>query len=55
MLASQLMLWELYAIFDPDKICVDVFELLKVRGCALFFSYYRPGGFMNKFKNKRIG
>ena len=45
MLARTLVIYELVAIFAPDEISVDIFELLKTRGAFLFNSYCGPNGY----------
>ena len=54
MLAFHLLVWELYAIFAPEKIHIDIFELLKSQGCAVFFGFFGPEGKCKQSKNKML-
>ena len=36
LLAWHLLIWELTAIFAPEEIRIDIFDLLSVRGGAFF-------------------
>ena len=44
LLSYHLLLWELFAIYAPEEIKIDVFELLKSRGGAIFFNFFIPTG-----------
>ena len=53
MLGSALIIWELYAMFYPEMMTLDAFDLLLDRGGALFQSFFNPeGGFRKKDFNK---
>ena len=45
MLARTLIIYELVAIFAPQEISVDIYELFKTRGCLLFNAYCGPNGY----------
>ena len=45
MLARTLIIYELVAIFAPQEISVDIYELFKTQGCLLFNSYCGPNGY----------
>ena len=44
MLARSLLIFELFALLDPDKIVIDPFEALKDRGNFLFQAFIGPTG-----------
>ena len=52
MLAYHLLLWELFAIHAPNQMKMDVFELLKSRGGAIFFNFFIPTGKLKQNKKK---
>ena len=62
-MAFSLVWWELYALFAPDQIKIDIYDLLCSRGGALFQSYCTPCGlhvterkeFRRKFMTERRG
>ena len=45
-MAYNLLLWELTAIFAPEVIKVDIFDLLCKRG-SLLQAFVSPCGFVN--------
>ena len=42
LMAFSLVWWELYALFTPEQIRVDFFDLLCSRGGAVFQTYCTP-------------
>ena len=44
MLAFHLLQWELFAIFAPQKMRVDIFNLLISYGCSLVFCFFDANG-----------
>ena len=44
MLAYHLLLWEMQAILAPEQMRLDIFELLKIRGCAILTAFLDPNG-----------
>ena len=43
-LAFCLTVWELMAIISPERIKIDIFELLRVRGGGIFQAHVTPIG-----------
>ena len=46
MLSRCILIFELFALVDPEKIRVDPFELLKNRGGFIFQAFCGPTGFL---------
>jgi len=46
LLAFTLVWWELYALFTPEQIKIDIFDLLCSRGGACFQTYCTPCGLL---------
>lgn len=44
MLAFHLLWWQLYAIFAPQKMSIDIFSLFLKYGSAFFFAFFDPAG-----------
>lgn len=57
MLSFSLIYWELTAIFAPELITVDLFELILSRGCAYTALFIAPNGYtrLSRPKPSRYG
>ena len=51
MLAYHLLLWQLFAIFAPQLIKIDIFSILLSQGCSFFFCYFDPAGKCSPTRN----
>ena len=52
MLVHHLLKFELWAIFKPEEMRLDIFELLKTRGNLCFNTFMDPRGEMREKLNR---
>ena len=44
-----ILLFELTAILEPDKLTMDPFEMIKQQGCLFFRAFCGPDGYLFRF------
>ena len=54
LIAQHLLMWELHAILAPDRIKIDLFDLICLKGGAIFQRFYMPSGKCSYFQEMKF-
>ena len=54
MLAYHLLIWHLFVIYAPDKIQIDIYDLLSIQGGGFFSQFAQPAGSLHVCKPMKV-